>query len=150
MSGLALVVEQVTAPTPEDRAAILALESESFSNPWSPETFDRMMTVPVSRVFIARTGEGRIVGFCACWLIHDELHINTIAVSEALRGQGIASRLMSDVFAHTGAERATLEVRRSNEAALRLYEKFDFKVTAVRHKYYENPEEDGLILWRNP
>ena len=147
---MGLVVEQVTAPTPEDRAAIIRLEAESFSNPWTAETFDRMLTVPVSRIFVARTQTSEIVGFCACWLIKDELHINTIAVSDPLRGRGIGSRLMADVLARTGVRRATLEVRRSNEAALRLYEKFGFRVTAVRHKYYENPEEDGLILWMNP
>ena len=147
---MGLVVEQLTTPTPEDRAAILQLETESFSNPWTGDTFDRMLSVPVGRVYVVRTEAGQIVGFCACWLIDDELHVNTIAVSEQLRGRGIGSRLMAEVLARTGAPRATLEVRRSNEAALRLYEKFGFKVTAVRHKYYENPEEDGLILWMNP
>lgn len=143
-------MEQLTTPTPEDRAAILRLETESFSNPWTADTFDRMLSVPVGRVYVARIEAGPIVAFCACWLIDDELHINTIAVSEGLRGQGIGTRLMADVLARTGVRRATLEVRRSNEAALRLYEKFGFSVTAVRHKYYENPEEDGLILWMNP
>jgi [ribosomal protein S18]-alanine N-acetyltransferase len=150
MNAIALVVEQLTAPTADDRAAIVGLESDSFSNPWTAETFDRMLAVPVSRVYVARSVEGRIVGFCACWLIDDELHINTIAVSDTLRGRGIGSRLMSEVLVRTGVQRATLEVRRSNEAALRLYDKFGFKVTAIRHKYYENPEEDGLILWMNP
>ena len=150
MNAMGLVVEQLTAPTPEDRAAIIQLEAESFTNPWTAETFDRMLTVPVSRIFVARTDASQIVGFCACWLIKDELHINTIAVSEPLRGRGVGSRLMADVLARTGVSRATLEVRRSNEAAIRLYEKFGFRVTAVRHKYYENPEEDGLILWMNP
>lgn len=150
MNAMRLSVEQVASPTPDDRAAIIALEDASFSNPWTPETFDRMLEVPVSRVYVARSEDTRIVGFCACWLIDGELHINTIAVSEPLRGRGIGSRLVSEVLARTGAQRATLEVRRSNEAALRLYEKFGFRVTAVRHKYYENPEEDGLILWMNP
>jgi ribosomal-protein-alanine N-acetyltransferase len=50
----------------------------------------------------------------------------------------------------TGATRATLEVRRSNTAALGLYEKLGFKVTAVRARYYSNPDEDGMILWLNP
>jgi ribosomal-protein-alanine N-acetyltransferase len=150
MTALALTVEQLTTPTPEDRDTIVALESASFSNPWTADTFDRMLALPVSQVYAARTADRKIVGFCACWLIRDELHVNTIAVAETLRGQGIGSRLMSEVLARTGVTRATLEVRRSNEAALRLYEKFGFKVTAVRHKYYENPEEDGLILWMNP
>ena len=147
---MGLIVEQLTTPTPEERAAIIRLEEESFANPWTADTFDRMLAVPVSRVYIARNEGGQIVGFCACWLIDSDLHINTIAVSEALRGRGIGSRLIADILARTGTQRATLEVRRSNVAALRLYDKFGFKVTAVRHKYYENPEEDGLILWMNP
>jgi ribosomal-protein-alanine N-acetyltransferase len=54
------------------------------------------------------------------------------------------------VLERSGARRATLEVRRSNAAAVALYAKLGFEVTAVRTKYYQNPEEDGLILWRNP
>jgi ribosomal-protein-alanine N-acetyltransferase len=56
-------------------------------------------------------------------------------------------RVLSDGAAR-GAHRATLEVRRSNQAALRLYEKFGFAVTAVRRNYYSHPEEDALVLWR--
>ena len=147
---LRLAVERLTAPTPAEREAIIALESASFSNPWTGSTFDRMMAIPVGQLYAARTPDGEIVAFCACWLIRDELHINTIAVAEPLRRRGIASHLLKAVLAATSPARATLEVRRSNLAAIRLYERFGFTVTAVRPKYYENPVEDGLILWLNP
>jgi ribosomal-protein-alanine N-acetyltransferase len=144
-----LAIERLTEPSADDRAAILALESASFSNPWPPETFEKMLETHVSQVYVARD-QARIVGFCACWVFGDELHINTVAVEEARRRQGIARRLLGEVLQQTGARRATLEVRRSNVAALGLYEALGFTVTAVRPRYYEKPEEDGLILWLNP
>ena len=144
-----LTIERLTEPSADDRAAILALESASFSNPWTPETFDAMLDTPVSHVYVARDHD-RIVAFCACRLFDDELHINTLAVDETRRRQGIARTLLRDLLERTGARRATLEVRRSNVAALRLYEALGFAITAVRPRYYENPDEDGLILWLNP
>ena len=144
-----LTIERLVAPAPHDRDAIIALEAESFSNPWNAETFDRMLQVAVSRVYVARANGREIVGFCACWLIRDELHINTIAVRADLRRRGIGSHLLRHVLAETGAVRATLEVRASNHAARALYERFGFTVTAVRPRYYDHPEEDGLILWLN-
>jgi ribosomal-protein-alanine N-acetyltransferase len=67
-----------------------------------------------------------------------------------LRRRGLASRLLAAVLARTGAVRATLEVRRSNAAAIALYESLGFRVTAVRQAYYSHPTEDGLIMWLNP
>lgn len=145
-----LTVERLHEPTKEDRSAILALEGESFSNPWTPEAFDTMLASPAAQLFVARLAGNRIVGFSACWVFGDELHINTLAVAADVRRRGIASALLGEVLRSTAARQATLEVRRSNTAALRLYERFGFKVTAVRHRYYQNPEEDGLILWLNP
>lgn len=133
-----------------DVDAILALEAESFSNPWTAESFATMLASPASRVFVARAVDRRVLGFCACWLFVDELHINTIAVSIDHRRRGIAAGLLRHILKATGATRATLEVRRSNTAAIRLYEGLGFKVAAIRERYYENPAEDGLILWLNP
>jgi ribosomal-protein-alanine N-acetyltransferase len=147
---LAITVERLLEPSAQDRAAVLALEASSFANPWTAETFDKMLETPVSHVYVARAADARIVGFCACWVIEDEIHINTIAVDDMLRRRGIGSALLRGVLQHTGARRATLEVRRSNLAAIGLYEKLGFHVTAVRPKYYAEPEEDGLILWFNP
>src|SRR5216683_3224520 len=81
----------------------------------------------------------------------DELHINNLAVLPAYRRAGIGSALLTHVLdegARMGARRATLEVRRSNEAARQLYERFGFSVVGVRQGYYSNPVEDALVLWR--
>ena len=85
------------------------------------------------------------------WIIFDELHINTLAVHPELRRQGLASLLLTHVIeaaVRRGADKATLEVRRSNEGALKLYERFGFEVGGVRKEYYRQPVEDALILWR--
>jgi ribosomal-protein-alanine N-acetyltransferase len=81
----------------------------------------------------------------------DELHINNLAVLPDLRRAGIGSTLLAFVLqkgVELGAHRATLEVRRSNEAARLLYERFGFAVAGVRPGYYSKPVEDALVLWR--
>jgi ribosomal-protein-alanine N-acetyltransferase len=146
-----LVIERLIPPiAPEDRDGVIALESASFTNPWTPQTFDVMVSSPASRLYVARSADAGIVAFCACWVFEEEIHINTIAVREGLRRRGAATMLLNHVLRDTGARRATLEVRRSNVAAIALYEKLGFKVTAIRPRYYEKPDEDGLILWLNP
>ena len=105
----------------------------------------------VSFFYIARDAVGEAVGFCSCWLVLDEIHINNLAVLPEHRRSGVASALIDHVLKEgsgRGARRATLEVRRSNEPALKLYEKFGFAVTGVRRGYYTKPDEDALILWR--
>ena len=143
-----VVIERLHQPSAVERAAILSLESTSFSNPWTPDTFDRMLESPAAQLYVARDGR-QIVAFCACYVFDDEVDINTVAVDPGRRRQGIARSLLQDVLGQTGARRATLVVRRSNTAALGLYEGLGFTVTAVRLRYYDNPEEDGLILWLN-
>lgn len=146
----ALTVERLRQPAVEDFEAIVALEGESFSNPWTPAALADMLTSPVTQLYVARQPDGRIIAFCACWLIDGELHINTVAVKLSMRRQAVATRLLEAVLAATGARKATLEVRRSNVAALKLYESLGFVTTAVRPRYYSHPEEDALILWLHP
>jgi ribosomal-protein-alanine N-acetyltransferase len=132
---------------------VSALEAASFTNPWSQDTLARELSnSDVARVYVLRGPGTGLLAFCACWIIFDELHINTLAVEPAARRQGLATRLLRFVFAEAvaaGAQRATLEVRRSNDAALHLYERLGFVVQAVRSSYYTQPEEDGLILWHD-
>ena len=83
----------------------------------------------------------------------DQIHINNLAVRPELRGQGLASRLLAGVMAESarmGADSATLEVRRSNTPALRLYAKAGFTEAGVRRNYYTQPVEDALVLVRHP
>jgi ribosomal-protein-alanine N-acetyltransferase len=135
-----------------DIDAVVALEHESFSNPWPRETLVwELVNSDVTRVYLLRDAEDRAIAFCIAWIIFDELHINTLAVSPRHRRQGLATVLLQGIMkeaAEEGARRATLEVRESNTAALELYARLGFQVTARRRNYYTNPVEDALILWR--
>jgi ribosomal-protein-alanine N-acetyltransferase len=137
-----------------DLDAVVEIAREAFSNPWTREAFRRELEHGrLSRNYVVRTRQERVAGFCSCWLVFDELHINTIAVRARLRGQGLASLLLRHVLAdaaQAGARRATLEVRQSNEPALRLYRRFGFVVSGVRRQYYTDPVEDALMLGLDP
>ena len=147
-------IERLRAPAGEaDLDAVVALESESFTNPWPRETLVwELENSDVTRAYLLRDDADTVVAFCVCWVIFDELHINTLAVAPAARRRGIATALLRHVLADaaaSGATRATLEVRASNAAALTLYERLGFRVAATRPGYYVKPEEDALILWRD-
>src|SRR5574338_602808 len=138
------LIEQLAGPV--DLDAVVALEAECFTNPWTKAMLERELRhSDVARVYLLRLPGIRVAAFCACWIVYDELHINTIAVAPAHRGQGLATALMRHVMADAarqGARRATLEVRRSNEPARRLYEALGFSTGGVRPMYYTGPDED--------
>ena len=138
--------------TPADLDAVLAIEQASFTNPWTREMYvAELENRGVSYCFIIRDGVGEVIGFCSFWRVLDELHINNLAVTPALRGRGAGSALLDHVLRQgreLGARRATLEVRRSNDPARRLYERFGFAPAGVRRSYYTNPPEDALVLWK--
>lgn len=131
---------------------VVNIEKASFSNPWTREMYLRELQNPdVSFLYVLREPAHGIVAFCSFWLILDEIHINNLAVRGDFRGRGVGTALLEFVMqagANRGAERATLEVRRSNEPARRLYERLGFEVAATRPNYYVSPTEDALILWR--
>ena len=136
-----------------DLDAILEVDAESFLRPWTREMYEAELRNPaVTRIFLVRTGE-HVAGYCATWFLPGELHINNLAIRPAARRQRLASVLLASVLGaarRAGCQRATLEVRRSNHAARRLYEGMGFRLAGVRHDYYADPVEDALILWRDP
>lgn len=142
-------IEAMTAAQIDE---VMAIEHESFTNPWTREMhLAEQEHRSVAFCYLARAADGAIAGFCSFWRIVDELHINNLAVRPAMRRRGVASALLRYVLAEgarLGAVRATLEVRRSNEAARVLYERFGFSVASVRRGYYSHPAEDALVLWR--
>lgn len=135
-----------------DLDAIVGIEQASFSNPWTRDMYVRELQNPdVSFLYVLRAPEAGIVAFCSFWLVLDEVHINNLAVRGDFRGQGLGTALLDHVLragATRGAGRATLEVRRSNGPARRLYERLGFEVAATRPNYYVSPSEDALILWK--
>jgi ribosomal-protein-alanine N-acetyltransferase len=131
---------------------VLLIEHAAFTNPWTREMYlSEFANNNVSFCFLARDASALAVGFCSFWRVLDELHINNLAVFPEYRRQGVASALLTRVLqegAAFGATRATLEVRRSNDTARLLYERFGFTLAGVRRGYYTKPVEDALILWR--
>lgn len=144
-----LAISQVT--TAEDLAAVADLQRRSFANAWGAEAIQwELDNSKVARMYAARADSGELVAYCACWFVLDELHINSVAVAAGWRRRRVARRLLERVLVEAaagGARSATLEVRESNEAARKLYEGLGFRVEGIRRAYYQDPREDGLILW---
>lgn len=134
-----------------DIDGVMAVEHACFLNHATREAFEReVRESDVSRVHVLRNASGTIVGFCASWVVLDELHVNSLAVLPEWRGRRLATGLLAvvlDASRAEGVRRATLEVRASNVPALALYERFGFRRVAVRRGYYTSPDEDALILW---
>lgn len=144
-----ILIERLTREADLDLVA--SLEARCFSNPWTRDMLARQLAESqTTRVFLLRLPGAPVAAFCSCWFLVDELHVNTVVVDFPFRRQGFGRLLMHHVLAdaaRSGARRATLEVRESNQAARGLYEGLGFTVTAKRPNYYTQPEEDALILW---
>lgn len=145
-----LVVTELVSAAELD--AILAIDAESFLRPWTRGMYEAALANPaVTRIFLARVGDD-VAGYCAAWLLPGELHINNMAIRPGWRRQGLARDLLRHVLhvgEAVGCPRATLEVRESNHAARRLYEGLGFRLAGTRPRYYTDPVEDALILWRD-
>ena len=117
---------------------VLAVEAASFSNPWTRDMFLReLANAGVSYGYVLRGPDGRAAAFCTIWVVVDEVHINNLAVDPAWRGRGLGQSLLEFIlrlWSDLGAGRATLEVRRSNEAAINLYAKLGFTVAGIRRE----------------
>ena len=133
----------------EDLDEVQAIEQASFSTPWPSNAYrSELMTNRLASYLVARI-EGRIVGCGGMWLMVDEAHITTFAVHPAWRRQRIGERLLLaflDLARDRHAREATLEVRLSNLAARRLYEKYGFRPVGLRPRYYSDDNEDALIM----
>jgi ribosomal-protein-alanine N-acetyltransferase len=133
----------------DDLPAIHAIELASFDSPWPADAYrSELETNRLAQYMVAHAGD-EIVAYAGMWLMVDEAHIITFAVHPAWRRQRIGERLLLallDLAQDGGAHEATLEVRLSNLAARRLYEKFGFRPVGLRPRYYSDNGEDALIM----
>lgn len=134
--------------TMADVEGVVAVEAATFPTPWSQDAFVSEMKNVAARYLVAEL-DGRIIGYAGAWIILDESHITNIAVLSDYRGQGIGRRLTEGLLqylSNLGAAYATLEVRKSNAVAQRLYASLGFIKLGVRKRYYEDNGEDALIM----
>lgn len=130
---------------------VLMIERASFSQPWTRAMFEwELAENPCSRFFVAVAGDA-FIGYIGGWLVSDELQVVSLAVRPEARRFRVASRLLGHLFEHAGGQvrRAYLEVRRSNRAAIVMYEQFGFRPVGVRRGYYEGPKEDAVVMERS-
>ena len=147
---MSIVIERLA--TAADLDGVVALEEASFNNPTTREWYERELERPeVCFIYILRTPDVPVAAFCAFWLVADQVHINNLAVRPEMRQRGLGSQLLDVVMKEArklGAASLMLEVRESNTAARRLYERAGFTVHSVRKSYYTNPVEDAFVLER--
>ncbi|MGO5292439.1 tRNA (adenosine(37)-N6)-threonylcarbamoyltransferase complex dimerization subunit type 1 TsaB [Porcincola sp. LCP21S3_C12] len=136
----------------KDLSRIAVMEKLYFSLPWSEKMLRESLHQAQYTMLVAENcADGEIAGYVILLNAAGEGNIMNIAVSDALRRQGIAGKLLTEVM-HRGREEGicdyTLEVRKSNKAAVTLYEGLGFRTEGVRKDYYEQPREDALIMWK--
>jgi [ribosomal protein S18]-alanine N-acetyltransferase len=131
-----------------DLPQVIAIERRSFPTPWSLAMFVLELSKP-SGVCLAAVSAGKLVGYLVCSRYDQVWHLMNIAVDPDARRQGLASRLLEEMFERGGqAEQYTLEVRASNAPAIALYERFGFRSAGTRSRYYRDTGEDATIMWR--
>ncbi len=135
----------------QDVSAIAELENKCFDTPWSRESLEKDINENDLAHYILCEVEGEPAGYAGIWFIGDEGHINNVCISPQYRRKGLASALIArliEICKEQGVFKMTLEVRKSNQPAIELYEKHGFQEVGVRPKYYQDNGEDAVIMWR--
>jgi ribosomal-protein-alanine N-acetyltransferase len=134
-----------------DLGAIEEIETRSYATPWSRSMFAGELAKPSSICLGAFEG-AQLVGYMIISRYVDAWHVMNVAVDPDHRRRGIAMSLLERLFELTddGTRRGyTLEVRVSNDGAIRLYEEAGFRARGIRRGYYTDNREDALIMWRD-
>jgi ribosomal-protein-alanine N-acetyltransferase len=137
-----------------DLNSIEEIERASYPTPWSRSMFAGELAKP-SSISLGAFDQvtGRLLGYLIISRYVDAWHVMNVAVAPEARRQGIATGLLQRLFdltAGDGRRGYTLEVRVSNDGAIRLYERLGFHARGIRRGYYTDNREDALIMWRDP
>ena len=139
---------RVRVATEADLGGIVAIEQEAFSDPWSRESFHRLLS---QLALVADDGD-EVVGYIVAHWAGEESEILNLAVHPEQRRRGIARRLVEEAVVRLvakGVRLVFLEVRESNEGALAFYDGLGFRQAGHRPGYYRRPREDALVLARS-
>ena len=135
-----------------DLNAIESIERRSYATPWSRSMFAGELAKPGS-LCLGAFEDDRLAGYLITSRYVDAWHVMNIAVNPAFRRRGIGTALLERLFELTdegGRRGYTLEVRVSNEGAIKLYERLGFTARGKRRGYYTDNREDALVMWRDP
>lgn len=127
---------------------IVELEKACFTDPWSKQSVSYELTNPLS-LWLVAVLDGTVIGYIGSQSVLGEADMMNLAVSSAFRCRGVGERLVTELIRHLLSNevyRLTLEVRASNEPAIRLYRKLGFEQIGRRPRYYRHPQEDALIM----
>jgi ribosomal-protein-alanine N-acetyltransferase len=132
-----------------DLPQVIAIERRAFPAPWSLAMFVLELSKPTGICLVATEGE-TLLGYLICSRYDTVWHVMNVAVDPERRRQGLATALMYQLFelGDKPSEQYTLEVRASNDAAIKLYEGLGFRSAGRRRAYYHDNREDALIMWR--
>ena len=135
----------------DDLDDVISIEAQAYGpHHWSKESFMSELSNDLAKYFSVFNGDGKLIAYCGCWQILEEAHITNIAVSPDYRRKHIGEALLTTIIDEcyrNMAKYITLEVRVSNKPAISLYEKYGFKSLGSRKGYYQDNNEDALIMW---
>lgn len=137
----------ISAMTEADLDEVLQIERQGHQRPWTEKIFREELAREWARLVVVRSPS--LVAFCNYWLVHDELHLLNIVTDQRARRRGHARMLMEHIVTQAQTQKCrvvTLEVRKSNQAAIGMYECFGFSSVGLRPKYYADNQEDALIM----
>lgn len=134
----------------EDLDAVVLMEQENFSEPWTKEGFLDAIESEQT-IFLVCEHKGVVVGYIGAYLVYDEAQITNVSVGKNWQGKGFGRMLvsaLSSAVAGRDIHAITLEVRVSNERAISIYEKEGFVSEGIRPGFYSHPKEDAMIMWK--
>lgn len=141
---------EITPMRKEDVEEAVEIEKAAYGeHHWSADSFQGELNNNLANYYCAWF-KGQMVGYAGFWNILDEGHITTIATHPDFKRKKIAEALINKIIEECYEKMIkyiTLEVRVSNEPAIKLYEKYGFKSLGKRKGYYQNNNEDALIMW---
>ena len=141
---------QIKPLTEEYVDQVCVLEEEAFSMPWHRESFLEMI-LNKDACYLVGLMEEEVVASCGLRNIVGDGEITNVVTKTSARGRGIGKQMLLKLLEEgtaMGVEAFTLEVRKSNDAAIHLYEKLGFVTEGIRKNFYEDPTEDALIMWK--
>ena len=142
---------EILPMTEEHIEQVLQVEEACFSIPWTREDFQREMKENKMAIYRIAVLDDKIVGYAGMWHVVTEGHITNVAVLEQYRRRGVAKALMEEIINIAQQKQMigiTLEVRISNIAAQKLYTKSCFRPEGFRKNYYQDTQEDAVIMWK--